>query len=652
MKFKLSPSQSSLARYVISIGIVVAAFLFYKALNKLVGGNLPTYIMFYPAVIFIALFAGFGAVLLATAVAAMLTAQWIIPSDWLAVSSLHETVGLVIFSINGILIGIVAELYRRSRQRAADYAAELALQNERKKSEDALRKSEERLRLHVDNSPMAVVEWDTDFTVTRWAGEAEKMFGWSAEETVGKRIMDLRLIYEADSPIVKTVMAQLSDGVTHRVVSANRNYTKDKRILHCEWYNSVLLDKEGKMTSVMSLILDITVRKQMEEAQKFMIECGYGSEDFFSSLARYLSQILSMDYVCIDRLLGDNLSAKTVAIYFDGQFEDNVEYTLKDTPCGDVVGKTICCFPRDVRHLFPQDVVLQEMIAESYVGTTLWSSQGHPIGLIAVLARKPLVNPRLAESILKLVSVRAAGELERRQAEEILKEKTKQLEDANKELESFSYSVSHDLRTPLRAIDGYAKMILRGQGDKFDENTKRQFGVIRNNAKIMGQLIDDLLAFSHIGRKALSVSRLNLEDLTRDVWNELSSINPDNLLYLKIDHLPSGIGDQSLIRQVLINILSNAIKFSRHREVPLIEVGGYGEETENVYYVRDNGVGFDAQYHDKLFGVFQRLHSSADYEGTGVGLAIVQRVIHRHGGRVWAESKVNEGACFYFTLLK
>ena len=247
----------------------------------------------------------------------------------------------------------------------------------------------------------------------------------------------------------------------------------------------------------------ITERKLLEETQSFLLQRGYPDEDFFASLARYLAQSLAMDYVCIDRLLGDRLTAQTVAIYFDGKFEDNVEYALKDTPCGDVVGKTICCFPRDVRHLFPQDVVLQEMVAESYVGTTLWSSKGQPIGLIAVLSRKPLVNPRLAESILKLVAVRAAGELERRQAEEELKERTHQLENANKELESFSYSVSHDLRAPLRAIDGYSKMILRQQRDKFDESTKHQFDVIRNNAKMMGQLIDDLLALSRLGGDVL-----------------------------------------------------------------------------------------------------------------------------------------------------
>ena len=172
---------------------------------------------------------------------------------------------------------------------------------------------------------------------------------------------------------------------------------------------------------------DITERKLMEDAQSFLLQCGF-DEDFFESLARYLAEKLHMHYVCIDQLRGDGLIAKTMAIYCDGKFEDNVEYALKDTPCGDVVGKTICCFPKDVCRLFPRDVVLQEMHAESYVGTTLWSSRGKPIGLIAVIGRQQLPNPGLAESLLKLIAVRAAGELERRQAGESLRRAKDELE--------------------------------------------------------------------------------------------------------------------------------------------------------------------------------------------------------------------------------
>ncbi len=239
---------------------------------------------------------------------------------------------------------------------------------------------------------------------------------------------------------------------------------------------------------------------------------------------------------------------------------------------------------------------------------------------------------------------------ERKKAEDALKEHTAALEVANKDLESFSYSVSHDLRAPLRAIDGYARMILKKQGDKFDEDTTRKFNDIRFNIQMMGRLIDDLLAFSRLGRKQIAMSRVDMEELIRDVWKEQRSINPDRNMLLTVNGMPFGYGDKPLIKQVYYNLLANSAKFSKFRDPAHIEAGGYTDANEDVYYVKDNGVGFDMAYYDKLFGVFQRLHNPDEFEGTGVGLATVQRIIHRHGGRVWAEGKVNEGATFYFTL--
>lgn len=239
---------------------------------------------------------------------------------------------------------------------------------------------------------------------------------------------------------------------------------------------------------------------------------------------------------------------------------------------------------------------------------------------------------------------------ERKEMEKLIELRTRLLEVTNKELESFSYSVSHDLRAPLRAIDGYSRIILRDQADKLNPEAKRKFELIRSSTQTMGKLIDDLLSFSRLGRLEINMSRLDVESLINDVWKELQIINPDRNLDLSIKNIPEGWGDRTLIRQVYSNLLSNAIKYTKSREEATIETGGYAEGDENIYYVKDNGVGFDMDYYNKLFGVFQRLHSADDYEGTGVGLAIVQRIIHRHGGRVWAEGKVEEGAVFYFTL--
>ncbi len=238
----------------------------------------------------------------------------------------------------------------------------------------------------------------------------------------------------------------------------------------------------------------------------------------------------------------------------------------------------------------------------------------------------------------------------RKEVEKLIELRTKLLEMTNKELESFSYSVSHDLRAPLRAIDGYSRMILRDQRDKLNEDARRKFDLIRSNTQMMGKLIDDLLSFSRLGRLEINMSKLDMEGLVNDVWMELQIINPDRKIDFNIKTIPPGHGDRTLIKQVYSNLLSNAVKYTKMKDQASVETGGYPEEGENIYYVKDNGVGFDMEYYDKLFGVFQRLHSADDYEGTGVGLAIVQRIIHRHGGRVWAEGKVEEGATFYFSL--
>ncbi|HBB16477.1 MAG TPA: hypothetical protein DCZ97_05535 [Syntrophus sp. (in: bacteria)] len=193
-------------------------------------------------------------------------------------------------------------------------------------------------------------------------------------------------------------------------------------------------------------------------------------------------------------------------------------------------------------------------------------------------------------------------------------------------------------------------MILKKHADKFDEDAIGKFEVIRHNARKMGQLIDELLAFSRLSRVQLSTATLDVGGLIRDVWEELKALNPDRRITLKIAKMPPSRGDRGLIKQALINLLSNAVKFTGKREEALVEAGCDTNNGEIVYYIRDNGVGFDMQYYGKLFGVFQRLHSVGDFDGTGVGLAIVQRIINRHGGKVWAEAKVDEGATFYFTL--
>jgi PAS domain S-box-containing protein len=223
------------------------------------------------------------------------------------------------------------------------------------------------------------------------------------------------------------------------------------------------------------------------------------------------------------------------------------------------------------------------------------------------------------------------------------------LQSVNKELESFSYSVSHDLRAPLRAINGYAKIIEEDYGLSLDEEAKRLFAGIKSNSDRMNILIEDLLKLSRLGKKTVEKSEVNMNEMVERVLTEISRSAGHKASV--ISHvLEPAFGDPSLLNQVWTNLLSNAIKYSSKKERPEIEIGCTKQEDEIVYYVKDNGAGFSMDYAEKLFNVFQRLHSSNDFEGTGVGLAIVHRIISKHGGRIWAEAKVNEGAVFYFTL--
>jgi len=497
VKIRYDLPKHFLVRYGASICIPVAALLSYQMLVKVVGGHLPTYITFYPAVIVTAILAGFGPGLLATATAALLAAYWLLPPQGqLAISFSPDAVGLAIFSFNCILISVMAKLYRRARQKAADYAAELALRDERKKAEEALRISEVRLHLAQEAAKAGAWEWDLRTNKNVWSEEVWRLYG---------------LEPHCCEPSYETWRETVHPDDRERIEQAVQEVATKAIELNAEWR---VQDPDGSLRWLMSR--------------------GRPIHDTDGPPARYIGIVMDIT--------------------------------------------------------------------------------------------------------------------ERKKMEEDLKHRTLELEAANKELESFSYSVSHDLRAPLRAIDGYARMILKKQGNQFDEDTLSKFNVIRQSAHVMGQLIEDLLTFSRLGRQQISKSKIDMEQLARDVWKELKVINPDRNMELSFNGVLPTYGDRALIKQVYFNLLSNAVKFTKYIDVVNIEVGGYADGSDHVYYVKDNGIGFDMAYYDKLFGVFQRLHSTDDFEGTGIGLALVQRIIHRHGGRVWAEGKVGEGAIFYFSF--
>ncbi len=276
-----------------------------------------------------------------------------------------------------------------------------------------------------------------------------------------------------------------------------------------------------------------------------------------------------------------------------------------------------------------------------YLGT-----DGKPVQYIAI--RADITERKQAEEALQ----KAQNELREHASnlEAAVAERTAQLVAANKELEAFSYSVSHDLRAPLRAIDGFSKAVLEDYGSVVPEECRHDLQTVRRSTQRMGRLIDDLLSFSRTGRAALKKTTIKTAALVAGVLKDQKAFNKGRKIEFKIQDLPECLGDRALLEQVWVNLVSNALKYSAKRDVSIIEIGFTQHSGRNAFCVRDNGVGFDMAYAHKLFGVFQRLHRAEDYEGTGVGLAIVHRIIHRHGGTIWAESAEDRGAAFYFTL--
>lgn len=268
------------------------------------------------------------------------------------------------------------------------------------------------------------------------------------------------------------------------------------------------------------------------------------------------------------------------------------------------------------------------------------------------ISLSPLTNEgrMLVTAIIRDISDRKANELKLRQTAESLEQRSVQLEAANRELGSFTYSVSHDLRAPLRGIDGFSQALIEDCDDVLDKRGKRYLRHVRESAQEMGNLIDDLLQLSRMTRGELRRTETNLSDLVRDVARSLEASDPDRNVEWQIDECALVLADERLLRIALENLIGNAWKFTGNREHARIRFGERCRHDKSEYFVEDNGAGFDMAYVHKLFGPFQRLHATTEFEGTGIGLATVQRIVHRHGGQVWAEGVVDEGATFAFTL--
>ncbi len=417
---------------------------------------------------------------------------------------------------------------------------------------------------------------------------------------------------------------------------------------------------------------DLVDRRPLEDALTFLVHCGApgSGQDFFEALAQDLARHLGMDYVCIDRLEDDHLSARTLAVYFDGRFEDNISYTLRDTPCGNVVGEHVCVFPHRVRDLFPNDAVLQQMVAESYLGTTLWDSEGQPIGLIALIARKPLEDPALAVAVLRLVSVRAGGELERRQTEEALRRSEAALQTANAELRAVNESLEARVRERTAALERRTQQLraLAVQLTHAEEQERRRLAeLIHDQLQQLlaaGRIEVDLLArqchcpetpesirkLDGLLAESLSVARSLTADLSpaalyRDGLAEaLHSLarwyeeRHGLMVRVAIDEdseVPAEETRITLFRSVR-ELLFNVVK---HAKVPSAFVCGGRDGTDVWVEVRDAGEGFnpaDIRRQEGISGKFGLFSVRERLDALGGALEIVSAPGHGTRAKVRA----------------
>ena len=485
----------------------------------------------------------------------------------------------------------------------------------------------------VKQSNDAIYIHDEGGRIITWNEGAEKIYGYTEQEALRMKIWNLIPEYlqtETGEMIYQVLQGnKVQDRETQRI-------TKHGKLVNVLFSASLITETENQQISIAVTDRDVTRQKIAEDKLR-------ENEAFLKSILNTMG-----DAVVVADAEGRPALLNPAAEKILGKDHEGINFNEWTTRYGLYYPDRVTPFPLE------RIPLLQALQGKEITQEEIFIRNAQvPEGMYVTTSSNPLKDDHAnvvgGVSVIHDITDQKKAEVRIQQLNDDLLKNVQQLEATNKELESFSYSVSHDLRAPLRGLNGYSKMLEEDYGEVLDNEGKRLLGNIQHNAIKMGVLIDDLLEFSRLGRKDLQKTEMNMNDLVKDALNEINASTSHHAT-IKVQNLCPAVADASLLRQVWINLISNAIKYSGKKEAPQVEIGSSQCGSEVVYHVKDNGAGFNMKYAEKLFGVFQRLHNRRDFEGTGIGLAIVQRIVAKHGGKVWADAKENEGATFYFSL--
>ncbi len=478
-----------------------------------------------------------------------------------------------------------------------------------------------RLATVVSNSNDAVIMHDLEGKILAWNRGAQETYGYAENEALGKNVREI--VAEPDREAALSLIQSIKEGNVVKSFELRR-LAKDGRVLDVWLTTTLLRDESGRPVAIATTERDITERKQAETALKENVE--------------HLRRLATVVSNSNDAVIMHDLDGKILA--WNRGAQETYGYAESEA-LGTNVREIVAEPDREAALSLIQSIQQGKLVKSFELRRLAKDGRVLDVWLTTTLLRDESGQPMAIATTERDITERKRAEQEIRALntglEQHVVERTAQLQAANKELEAFAYSVSHDLRAPLRAIDGFSRILMDDYAAALPAEASRYLGLVRSNTQTMGELVDDLLAFSRLSQQPMRKQTVRTADVAHAALDALRAEQDGREIEVLIGDLPACEGDAAMLKQVYLNLLGNALKFTRKRPRARIEVGWEEQAGVPVYFVRDNGVGFDMRYVDKLFGVFQRLHRTEEYEGTGVGLAIVQRIVKRHGGRAWAE---------------